>query len=320
MKLNQSGKSELREVIEKELKDYEGDKRVKIDKNILEDLIFEKDIAIFPDGRQIEVKYIVWSGPFLSKIDLSEVSFDNVEWNSSVGYAKEYKTKYGKEKYQSCNINLSNTNIQIDFKKSFYALAYPDKKIKVSSCNFTNVDLSKSNGNIISYIVSCDLENTNIELNIDINESMDIYFSNLKGINLSNITLSMLVFYESNNSKIHIINTNLCDTGVHIEYRDYLKIPSGILSKYIKRARKLVPQYESEIRGYEDICAQGYMLFELLRKGKLDGCYVNDVYILNEKEREKLKSTMSAKYKDMKGELIRSTKESLSRQIRELKK
>ena len=82
MKLNQSGKSELREVIEKELKDYEGDKRVKIDKNILEDLIFEKDIAIFPDGRQIEVKYIVWSGPFLSKIDLSEVSFGSIKENT----------------------------------------------------------------------------------------------------------------------------------------------------------------------------------------------------------------------------------------------
>ncbi len=40
MKLNQSSKSELREVIEKELKDYEGDKRVKIDKKHIRRLNF----------------------------------------------------------------------------------------------------------------------------------------------------------------------------------------------------------------------------------------------------------------------------------------
>lgn len=59
-------------------------KRVIIDKELLEELIFEPD----PDNPQ-EAKIPIWTGTFLSKIDLSGISFDNVNFNSCLAGRKD---------------------------------------------------------------------------------------------------------------------------------------------------------------------------------------------------------------------------------------
>ena len=74
MKLNESAKKELRANIEEQLKQVPDGQRVHLDKELLEDLIFFKGKN--KDGRVIKVP--VWTGHFLRKIDLSEISFENV--------------------------------------------------------------------------------------------------------------------------------------------------------------------------------------------------------------------------------------------------
>ena len=320
MNLNRKDKEKLRNVIESKLYNYKGDKRVNIDKELLDDLIFEKDIAVLPDGRKLEIKFIVWSGNLLKKIDLGEVSFDNVEWGShlDLGSKGQYQTVYGKENLQKWPIILSNTNAKIDFNKSFSRLAFPNNKIEIVHCDFSNVDLSNAHGELINSISSSDLGNTNIKLNL--NEAMFIYNSNLAGADLSDITLPASVFVFKESSNFYIIDTNLCDTGIHIEYRDYSKLPIGMLSKYIKKKRSRETLDEEETKEYEDILYQGFKLSELLKNRWLDGCYINGKYKPNEEKLKLKKAYLLEQYETMKQDIINTTLESLSSQIRVLKK
>lgn len=319
MKLNKKDKSKLIFDITFELYDYDGDKRVHIDKELLEDLLFEKDIVVLPDGRKLEVKFIVWSGSVLSKIDLSEVSFDNVEWDVSSKYYKIIN-EIGAGVTE---IYLANTNAKIDFNKSFSRLAYPNSKIKITRCNFYNVDLSNANGEVIDNISNCDLVNTNIKLDLNMNNKMVIWRSNLSGIDLSNMALPVSVFVSKESSNFYIIDTDLCDTGIHIEYRDYSKLPNGMLSKYInkKRSRETFDEEETkEYEKYEDILYQGFKLSEIIKSGFLNGCYINGKYKPNTEERNLQKASLLEQYEDMKQKLTNTTMESLSSQIRTLKK
>ena len=57
-------------------------KRIKIKKEVLEILLFEKKIykTNFKNiEKQYEVKHVVWYGDFLNKIDLSEIDFNNID-------------------------------------------------------------------------------------------------------------------------------------------------------------------------------------------------------------------------------------------------
>lgn len=111
MKLNQKDLNELRNEIEKQLEQIPEGSKIKIEKQLLEQLIFNT-------GKSEEgtpYKAIVWSGPFLRKIDLSKLSFDNVTWDrDDVAYSKVRLATHFKY-----IIDLSNTNAKIDFSKSF---------------------------------------------------------------------------------------------------------------------------------------------------------------------------------------------------------
>ena len=72
MKLNQKDKIEFRNFLKEELQKIElGLEKIKIPKEILEQLIFDIN-------SETCAKKIAWSGDFLQKLDLSEISFDNV--------------------------------------------------------------------------------------------------------------------------------------------------------------------------------------------------------------------------------------------------
>ena len=91
---------ELRKEIESKLKKVNLKERIKIDTEILENLIFK--IVPIP-GENKEGKVIAWEGKFLSKIDLSELSFDNV---ILPGYAFDLGARYYDNKTYYTGIGL----------------------------------------------------------------------------------------------------------------------------------------------------------------------------------------------------------------------
>ena len=183
-------------------------------KEELEELLFETSIYE-RDNKKIIVKSLVWSGPFLRKVDLSEVSFDNVDWDVS------YLGEFFKKKYQFIStIDLSGTNAKIDFSKSFNALI--GKPVVLTRCNLANVDLSESHGEYIASIMSCDLSTTNIKLDLYLktfDEKDCVYYirnSNLENIDLKRYEISINCFNETFEFIYISPSTNLANTGINI--------------------------------------------------------------------------------------------------------
>ncbi len=79
MELNNSRKEELRKNILEQLKNVPEGEKIHLDKKLLEDLLFEEIVVV--ESKGLTAKLPVWSGEFLRKIDLSEVSFENVSWS-----------------------------------------------------------------------------------------------------------------------------------------------------------------------------------------------------------------------------------------------
>ena len=75
MRLTNDQKTDLRYKIKRLLESDEVKERIKIDKELLEQLIFDEG-----NYKGAHCKVVAWSGSFLSKIDLSEIDFDNVLW------------------------------------------------------------------------------------------------------------------------------------------------------------------------------------------------------------------------------------------------
>lgn len=75
MRLTNDQKTDLRYKIKRLLESDEVKERIKIDKELLEQLIFDEG-----NYKGARCKVVAWSGSFLSKIDLSEIDFDNVLW------------------------------------------------------------------------------------------------------------------------------------------------------------------------------------------------------------------------------------------------
>ena len=65
MKLSNKSKDELREKIAEQLKEVPKGQRVQLDKDLLEDLLFE--IITLNKEKGIKIKLPIWSGDFLKK-------------------------------------------------------------------------------------------------------------------------------------------------------------------------------------------------------------------------------------------------------------
>ncbi len=138
MRLSKKSINELRKVVEEELMSYEKSELVKFSNTELDMLLFN------PVGK---VKYTAWTGPFLRKIDLSEVSFAKVLFDA------EEIIKRGLED-EKFIIDLSGTNAKIDFKTIV--------GFEISKCDFSNMDLSEANFTFINRISGCKFNNSTI--------------------------------------------------------------------------------------------------------------------------------------------------------------
>ena len=322
MKLNNEGKDELRKYILMELDKVPEGVKIHIDKDILEELIFEK-IGIYNHSKIHDNKtligvgkYIIWSGSFLKKIDLSEVSFDDVLWNRMPYYAVNpiYKGKLSKK------IDLSNTNAKVDFSKSFnvkynyygYNLSDKDKRIiSLEHINFSNVDLSNSHFELVKEIRNVNLDNTNASICFD--DGLRMSFSSLRGIDLSMHTISAVnltiynfeIKFEVGDEKrynycdvkerlakmgykahknIDILDCNLENTGINITYGENEKV-------LYNNVYHMFPNFKKE-------------LSVMMKSGKLDGCYLNGKKILTKEERLTIKSKKREEYEQMKNNIF----------------
>lgn len=153
----------------------ESDRKIPIDKDILEDLLFDEIVI----DEESTAKILVWTGDFLRKIDLSEVSFEDVFWSYD-----EYCN--GGILGQANYINLSCSNANIDFSKSFESKILTGAFFNLRNCSFRGVDLSNSHiTDVFNCFENCDLRDTGIKFDNRNVELMNCDIDGVKGRGLS---------------------------------------------------------------------------------------------------------------------------------------
>lgn len=319
MKLNREGKVELRAIIEQKLEGVPDGQRVHIDKDLLEQLLFDTYIeelgyGVTPDfvGKKVPVKYIVWSGPFLSKIDLSEISFDDVMWsiiyNIYAYFAPGAEDHYVKAGVQK--IDLSNTNANIDFSKSFGCkYAGPLVWLYMGCCDFSNTDLSN---NLIECIdaESCNFSNTGLRVNLNTKDLLVFCNSDLSGLDFSEYTVGEDFFRgEKINGKPTAYNCNLSGTGLRV-------ITTTNIGEALRKDSMSTDDMSTEERtALRNSLAAMDSLAKTIKAGHLVGCYVNDKPILSQEQRQGMAQEKRDEYEKMKVDTLATIIQSIDQQV-----
>lgn len=237
----------LREEAIAVLKEVPDGIRINLKKDQLEKMIFDK--VVIDAQKNIYYKVPVWTGPFLSKLDLSEVDFENVSWSinekPNAGDIQRIKEEIEEIKNGEVEPNetpgyslgfvneglmhkdFSNTNANIDFSKSFEAKYF--NIIIIKDANLSNVDLSNNSFDINYLDISfSDLSNTHI--NISKARNLFIMTSNLENVNLSYLTLEAGFMPEDlalhsgetdyRKKEIWFQGCNFCNTDLNITLSD----------------------------------------------------------------------------------------------------
>lgn len=253
MKLSYKCRCELRKKVEELLETVPYGQRIKLDEELLDELLFEKKQVIpeqyFKNTEEFFMKGFakvpVWSGEFLRKIDLSRVSFEGVTWCAS-DYPDIIQQMNGIFDFDSI-VDYSCTNANIDFSSSFDArdaIEYGRKVMYIINCNFAGVDLS-NNDIVDTMIIRSNISNTNINLK---NAKLYCHNSNLTNVSLVNHNININDFLtEDSNGKI-----NICGESIFLNTE--LNIVGNIDS--LSASQKI-------------------FLYDYIRKGKLNGCYLN---------------------------------------------
>lgn len=259
MELNKDSKNVIRQYFVEQLQKVLPEKgRVPFDKKLLEELIFDK----YKLGNGKVVKVPVWTGEFLSKIDLSEVSFDDVVWDDDlIGRKIEY---YSDD--PNYRVNLFITNAKIDFSKAYWG----SKESKcLSNLSFFGTDLSNSNIDIIDSFKQCNF--TCSKINIDSKDRLSKFENcNLFSNDLSKIEIYIMECYDMIKKSISLNGNNISGTG--------LKFTIDV--KLDKKDVKLCETLKDKIS-----------------KGYFSGCYINGVRILTETEQEEKKKQILTEYR-----------------------
>lgn len=298
MKLSEETKTKMRKIIEDEFKKVPEGIKVKLDIEMMDELIFY--YGYLKDEGDIDYKRFkvpIWTPDCLSKIDLSELSFKNI-WldNDEISYdifdsetEKQYEengfpyvlNREERKKYPNMAfINFKNTNINIDFRDAAFGK-------RLYYWNLSGVDLSESHIDSLFAIENCDLSNTNINIdNVDwfIKPAADdwnmpadgsfceIFGDNFSGNNLSKVRLNIE----------NIISNNFANTGLRIYYSE------GKFDESIEE-----------------------LLRDSLKRGYLVGCYLNNVLI---KENDTLEDVLN-RANSQEQELLNSLSETIKGQI-----
>lgn len=350
MKLNKEGKDELRARIIEQLKNVPEGQRVHLDKDLIEELLFE-EITIYGalDGYKNSPiigkgKIISWSGEFLQKIDLSEISFEDVIWRN-YNFITEPDKVQQPELFSS--VNLSNTNVNIDFSKSFEAKHPTDYYsnevpvgtkgcVSISNINFSGVDLSQSNFDYVGMILDTNLDYTKAPIRIEEPSRemrlLKISCSSLKGIDLSQYTINAI------NLCPDFENEDICFIGEYIE--DWYKEDPELYEKEMDLYKKginpkrielshcnlqntglniVYGEIDKAIESIENVFPSSY-LSESIKNGSLEGCYVNGKKVLSKEESQGIAQQKREEYEKFKEDLIGSVSTDIENQVSSFKR
>ena len=289
--MENSRKKQLRNELEKELLNVPDGQRIKIDNEVLEDLIFF--VGKSKDGSPI--KFPVWTGPFLSKIDLSELSFENVLFYNKdveeIMNEEELSRFWGESNSVSLDFNrlidFSNTNIVVDFSKVFLP--------RIENASFKGVDLSNSNIDSINYIRECDFSKTGIKPDFTV-EDLYVGFTDFSQNDFSYVNIN------SKELEKKFKEVDLSNTGLNIEYPNN-SLPNDI-SELVSRVQELTSkmierglddkeaieaqELDEKLAPYsEQFYYQNFMTREI-NSFRLDGCYINGELVSKKMDVENL--------------------------------
>lgn len=234
MNLNNKDKDKIRGYIEKQLRNIPDGSKVNLSKELLESLIFWEYSGI---------KFPIWIGQFLNKIDLSEISFETCFTECDYDSVFEFLIKNGLRDNEAeeiseyfdedCVVDFSNTNINIDFSKMYFEGGI------LKNWNLSKLDLSKSKYE--EYLLSasnCDFSNSGI-----LGYRLDRHFSFME-----------CVFDD-------------CDFSlISVDISDFMKC--GFYMSSFRNSGLRVFGYV-----YND------MVEDSIRDGRLYGCYINDRFV-----------------------------------------
>lgn len=247
--------------------------RIKIDRDVLEKLLF--DVYTFKVKGEKELSTFVipaWSGPFLQKIDLSEVDFRRVYFNDISKLEEKvsklediFQIRRAKEKKSDSeyNVDYSNTNVNIDMShREFY------------KCNFENITLHGARG----AFTSCNLKNVKFDdekfsgpitlSDIDKSIAGDVPIICRHNCNMENSNLSRTAKgFASVVMSIVGRGNNYKNTGLHIIYNMYDMNERG--ERIFATSREFKEN-----------------LIEILDNGYVEGCYFDVVHIKYGEERD----------------------------------
>ena len=297
--------TEIRKKVEKQLSQVPEGQKIKLPKETLEILIFDNYVAemesysIIHDylKERVPFKMIAWDMKNYDKLDLSEVSFDNVYWGDEriLDCTESIRPKLtaGELKFRPI-INLSNTNAKIDFSKAIpiiiktgrYKNKYYNVRI-IYRYNFNNTDLSNNllnHGFVLKYSL---LGNTNINIDFD-NYYFVIDFTDLSNVDLSNNTVTKKVFSTNEDEpQIYISHSVLRNTGLNIT----------------------LPSYQ--------VIKTNDVLNSMILSGNLKGCYINGrvVGTTSKEEREVKKQQLIEELVEYQTKFEDSITDSIQKQL-----
>ena len=297
--------TEIRKKVEKQLSQVPKGQKIKLPKETLETLIFDNYVAEMDSDstvhnylkRRVPFKMVAWDMNHYDKLDLSEVSFDNVYWGDEriLDCTESIRPKLtaGELKFRPI-INLSNTNAKIDFSKAIpiiiktgrYKNKYYNVRI-IYRYNFNNTDLSNNllnHGFVLKYSL---LGNTNINIDFD-NYYFVIDFTDLSNVDLSNNTVTKKVFSTNEDEpQIYISHSVLRNTGLNIT----------------------LPSYQ--------VIKTNDVLNSMILSGNLKGCYINGrvVGTTSKEEREVKKQQLIEELVEYQTKFEDSITDSIQKQL-----
>lgn len=261
----------LRERVKKYLQAYCDCEKLIVPKELLECLLFEV-IEVNIKGKLYKVKVPIWSGEFLSKVDLKEISFKNVLWNYDICIALNgVFDPLTKAIYQIRSTNpvsatfpyeicYADTNAQIDLAESFLynfgkssGIQKYDGLISVARCNFSGTPIKI--GEEVKAIQFLDSGFSKSKISIPNIGRLTIRNSDLSDNDLAHLCINGL----SN----HFYGTNFRNSGINISLE-----PSE-LELYLEMDEKFFKK-----------------LFITMLNDYFVGCNVNGNYLNSHKDEE----------------------------------
>lgn len=354
MRLNRRSKDELRKLIEEELKKVPNGYRIHLDKELLEDLLFET--TIYDREKGYVLKLPIWTGEFLSKLDLSDVSFEDVAWSLRLD-ENEIKANYydlmeimqtifaeslrdglrysdfeefvkKTEIYRNFRMNdlyrlkhnekitFRNTNAHIDFQKSWESKHYWGSDIV--NCDFSFTDLSNNCLDDIVNVSSSNLSNTNIKVTeiSGLSEIGENKYSSEKMDTIDRTDLSGLDL-----SEITLYASEFSELRIDEEC-DISNTKIKIINDSIER---LIEAKKQNDENFISIMREAIKRFiQFIKKGYLDGCYIDGKLIVAESQKQEIISALGefslSDYDKFKNEVFNSVVNTINEQVGKLKK